>query len=331
MMRLIGSLRAGLVASWGFRLALPCRAFSVALVSLLVTGVSVMHRPVGAVALAGEEPPHESGLSDGERLEKARVFVSDSSPEEAHNQRPEQLKSVDVRERLGESVDLSLSFLDEDGHERQLREFFDGERPVLLSLNYYDCATLCTLQLTGIANALGALDWLPGRDFKMVTVSIDPDNTPDLARLKKAAYLEHIDRDGADWAFLLGLRGSETRLAENLGFGYSYDEDTDQYAHPAVTYLLTPDGRVSRYLYGIDPSARDLKFALMEASEGRLGTTLDRFILSCFHYDDLRGQYTPFALNSMRVGGLVTVSCIGVWLGTLWKREKRKRLRENIS
>lgn len=282
-------------------------------------------------AIASDGPVSQEMARDAVRAEKARAFVQDSSPQEPHNQRPEQLKSVDVRERLGSKVDLSLTFTDESGKLRQLREFFFEDRPILLSLNYYDCATLCTLQLTGIANALSGLDWLPGRDFQMVTVSIDPLNSPELAYQKKAAYLQHINREGADWSFLLGLEGSELRLAEQLGFGFSYDEDTDQYAHPAVTYLLTPDGRISRYLYGIDPSARDLKFALMEASEGRLGTTLDRFILSCFHYDDLRGQYTPFALNTMRVGGLVTVSCIGIWLGALWKREKRKRLRENIS
>lgn len=279
-----------------------------------------------SVAFAADEQAIESV-----RAEKVRAFVEDSSPKEPHNQRPEQLKSVDVRERLGAKVDLSLAFVDETGNQQRLQDIFSGDRPVLLSLNYYDCATLCTLQLTGIANALSNLDWLPGRDFQMVTVSIDPQNSSELAYQKKAAYLQHINREGADWSFLLGLDGSEERLAEELGFGYSYDVDTDQYAHPAVTYLLTPDGQISRYLYGIDPSSRDLKFALMEASEGRLGTTLDRFILSCFHYDDLRGQYTPFAFNTMRVGGLVTVSCIGIWLGALWKREKRKRLRENIS
>lgn len=264
----------------------------------------------------------------GERERRMREFVMDDTPDEAHNRVPEKLKAVSVQERLGARLSGDLEFVNHLGEPVRIADFFGSDLPVLLSLNYYDCATLCTLQLTGIADALADLDWLPGREFRMVTVSIDPSNSAELAGEKRRAYLEYVNRKGADWSFLVGEEPQIGKLAEELGFSFQYDPETDQFAHAAVTYLLTPDGRISRYLYGIDPSARDLKFALMDASEGRLGTTLERFILSCFHYDDLTGQYTPFALNTMRVGGVVTVSIIGVWLGVLWRREKRRRLRE---
>ncbi len=279
-------------------------------------------------AQANQQNETESSLSREERI---RAFVLDDTPEEAHNQMPEKLAAVGVSEHLGRTIDTSLEFKDHTGNVVKLGDFFGSNKPVLLSLNYYDCETLCTLQHTGIANALAELDWLPGREFDMVTVSIDPTNGPLLARNKRASYLDYVGREGAQWSFLISEEDTVKSLAAQLGFQYSYDEDTDQYAHPAVTYLLTPEGKISRYLYGIDPSSRDLKFALMDASEGRLGTTLERFILSCFHYDDLRGQYTPFALSTMRVGGLITMSIVGVWIGALWKREKRKRLREKTS
>jgi protein SCO1/2 len=236
-----------------------------------------------------------------------------------------------VSERIGTRLNLELRFRDHTGKEVRLGDFFDGQTPVLLSLNYYDCATLCTLQLNAYASAMSRMDWLPGREFKVVTVSINPENSPEIATLKRESYLEELDREGAAWNFLLDDKNAVKELADSLGFEYAYDPRTGQYAHAAVTYAITPSGNISRYLYGISPSVRDLKFALMESSEGKLGTTIERFVLNCFHFDDLTGRYTPFAMGTMRWGGAVTALGLGLWLRALWSRDKRKRLGERFA
>jgi protein SCO1 len=250
---------------------------------------------------------------------------------EQHNSLPPEVRKVAVKEHIGRPVDLGLVFEDHQGRSVKLGDFVDGQRPVLLSLNYYDCATLCTLQLMAYARAIKGMDWIAGRDFNLVTVSINPKNTQEIAAQKREAYLSEIDKPGTEWQFLRGDEETVSKLAAQVGFEYAYDPATEQYAHAAVTYLITPDGRIGRYLYGIDPSARDLKFALMESSEGRLGSTIEKFILNCFHFDDLTGRYTPFAMNTMRVGGVVTLSGIFVWIGALWSWEKRKRRRESVA
>lgn len=277
---------------------------------------------------------HASALASPPSRKKEEIFKEYLSvkPElEQHNALPPEVKKVAVKEHIGRPVDLSLMFLDHTGRSVRLGDFVDGQRPVLLSLNYYDCATLCTLQLMAYARAIKNMDWMAGRDFNLVTVSINPKNTEDIAAQKREAYLSEINKPGSDWQFLRGDEQTIAKLASQVGFEYAYDPKTEQYAHAAVTYLITPDGRIGRYLYGIDPSPRDLKFALMESSEGRLGSTIEKFILNCFHFDDLTGRYTPFAMNTMRVGGVVTLSGIFVWIGALWSWEKRKRRRESVA
>lgn len=273
-----------------------------------------------------------SALPDRQGLGGSVDGYLDVSPEvEAHNAPPPEVKNVAVRERIGSFVDLGLVFRDHKGESVPLGRFFDGQRPVLLSLNYYNCPTLCSLQLNAYAKALAGMDWLPGKDFQVVTVSINPDNTPEIAATKRQAYLDEVGRSGAEWNFLLDDKNAVTQLAQSVGFEYAYDARTGQYAHGAVTYVLTPQGKIARYLYGISPLARDVKFALMEASEGRLGTTVERFLMNCFHFDAISGRYTPFALGMMRWGGVVTVLGIGLWLAVLWMRDKRRRLRETFA
>jgi protein SCO1/2 len=197
----------------------------------------------------------------------------------------------------------------------------------MLTLNYYRCPMLCGLQLNGVVDGLERMDWTPGVEFEMVTVSIDPLETPELAQAKKQNYLKRLQRPAAarGWHFLTGKQAAIERLAETVGFGYTYDPESGQYAHAAAIIVATPDGRVARYLYGIEYPPRKLKLGLMEASEGRIGGPLDQLIMYCYHYDPSSRRYAPVAMNIMRVGGGVTVVVLGLSLGTFWLRELRRK------
>ena len=237
------------------------------------------------------------------------------------------MRAIDVEEHLGESVDRALTFRDHNGKEVSLGDLLDGKRPVLLSLNYYRCPVLCNVQLNGLTDALHELDWTPGDDhFRVVTVSIDPREDPALAAAKRASHVKALGRgDDIGWDFLTGDALTIKLLAAQLGIGYAYDPEQDQYAHPAVVAFLSPEGKIVRYVYGLTYQAKDLKFGLMEASEGRVGTTVDRIILSCFHYDATIGRYGPFAFGVMRLGAVLTIIVLGIALFFFWRRERRQR------
>lgn len=243
-----------------------------------------------------------------------------------------QLQKINVEERLGAKIPLDLTFFNEAGVTVQLKDYFTPEKPVLLTLAYYECPMLCTLVLNGLNQAVRELEWQPGDKFQMVTVSIDPGETPELAMKKKQAYVSGYDPDlvKTGWAFLVGDQESITQLAEAVGFQYFYDAKRDEYAHPAVSIVLSSDGSISRYLYGIDQTPRDLKLALLEASQGKIGNTLDRFILYCYAYDPQSESYTLFASNLMRIGGIITVILLGGMLGFFWYREYRQQQNRSI-
>jgi protein SCO1 len=192
---------------------------------------------------------------------------------------------------------------------------------VVLNLIYYSCPMLCNLILNGQTNTLRELAWTPGNEFEVVTVSIDPAETFDLARKKKAGYLANLERPAPGWHFMTGYQGNVKKLAGQVGFNYRWDEPTKQFVHAAAIMVLTPDGRVSRYLYGAQYKARDMRMALTEASEGKLGTTVDKFLLFCFHYDAEARSYVPFARNFMKVGGGLIVFVMALFLLRLWRRE----------
>jgi protein SCO1/2 len=239
------------------------------------------------------------------------------------------LEEVGVEEHFDAKLPLDLEFVNEDGDTVRLGDYFDRSRPVILTLNYYRCPMLCGLMLNGVVDGLEQMDWTPGVEFEMVTVSIDPLETPALAKAKKQNYLKRYQRPAAarGWHFLTGKQSNITRLAETVGFGYTYDAESDQYAHAAVIFVSTPDGRVARYLYGIEYPPKDLRLALLEASDGKIGSALDQLILYCYHYDPQSRRYAPVAMNIMRVGGSATALVLGVSLGTLWVRELRRRKR----
>jgi len=243
------------------------------------------------------------------------------------NQVPEQLEEVGVEEHLDAKLPLDLEFRDERGRAVRLGDFFDGVKPVILTLNYYKCPMLCGLQLNGLLDGLMGLDWTPGQEFEIVTVSINPLETPALATEKKQNYMRRFGRPSAaaGWHFLTGREEEIRRLAETVGFGYTYDRSTGEYAHAAAIMVATPDARVARYLYGIEYPPKRLRLALLEASEGEIGTTLDQLILYCYHYDPSSRRYSPVAMNIMRLGAGATALVLGVTLGGFWLREAGRR------
>jgi len=247
------------------------------------------------------------------------------------DQVPEALQEVGITEHLDAKLPMDIEFRDEAGKVVKFGDFFDGERPVILTLNYYRCPMLCGLMLNGVVDGLEQLEWTPGQEFELVTVSINPLETPALALEKKQNYLKRYGRPSAatGWHFLTGREPEINRLAETVGFGYAYDPVQKEYAHAAVIFVCTPDGRVARYLYGIEYPAKRLKLALLEASEGKIGTTLDQLILYCYHYDPSNRRYSPVAMNIMRLGAGTTASVLALALAIFWFTEWRRRKTKN--
>ncbi|MCG3138026.1 MAG: hypothetical protein HJJLKODD_01882 [Phycisphaerae bacterium] len=237
-----------------------------------------------------------------------------------------ELEGVGVVERLNNPLPFRLEFTNDDGRKMKISELFDGQRPVLLTLNYSNCPMLCSLQLDGLVDGLKELAWTPGDQFRMATVSIDPLETPTRARLTKQTYIERYERPAAlnSWTFLVGPEAHIKAVAEAVGFGYRWNEERQEFMHAAVTMVLTPDGRVSRYLYGVQYDARTLRLALVEASEGKIGSTLDQIILYCYQYDAHEGRYTPAAMAIMRLSGGTTLVVIALLVLILWRRGPKR-------
>ncbi len=260
------------------------------------------------------------------------IFVlaafSTSSFAQVVKDRVPQLEGVSVDEDLGASIPLNLTFTNDRGETVPLSNYFGHGQPVVLVLAYYECPMLCTLVLNGLAKAVDELGWPPGRKYSLLTVSIDSRETAQLAAAKKKTLLESIRLSGTDpgWTFFVGQEPQVKALADAVGFKYYYDEKQRQFAHPALIMVLGQDGRISRYLYGIDFPKQDLKLALLEASEGKIGNTIDKIILYCYHYDPNAGGYVLMAANIMKLGGLVTVVAMAAFLGILWTRERRRKI-----
>jgi protein SCO1/2 len=241
-------------------------------------------------------------------------------------QMPGVLSQVAFDQRLNEQLPLDLAFVDEAGRTVALGEYF-GERPVLLAFVYYECPMLCTQVLNGIASVLATLDEKVGREFDVVAVSIDPREKPPLAAAKKAAYVDRYKRQGSEvgWHFLTGSQESIEALTKAAGFRYAWDERTQQFAHASGFAIATPAGRMSRYFFGIEYAPRDLKFALMESSEGRVGSLADKLILYCYHYDPASGSYSFIAMKAVRIGGAVTLVALLGFVAVSLRREQRAR------
>lgn len=240
---------------------------------------------------------------------------------------PQELENVGVVEHLGEMLPLDVKLTDSEGRQVELREYFGKGRPVVLNLGYYGCPMLCGLVIKGLTNSIKELDYLPGREFDVVTVSIDPKEDTKLAKEKRASVLEELGRPGAEkgWFFHTAEAGEIERLAQAVGFQYRWDEKDQQWAHAASIAVISPDGKIARYLYGIEYPAGHMKLAVLEASEGKVGKTIDRLLLFCFHYDDDSKEYVLFARNLMRLGGVITLVTIGALLLVSWRRERSRK------
>ncbi|HMK72858.1 MAG TPA: SCO family protein [Myxococcaceae bacterium] len=243
------------------------------------------------------------------------------------SQTPAALKGVDVLEQLGDRVPEEVRFVDSAGRPFQLRDALHQGQPVILSLVYYRCPGLCSLVLSGLTRSLQGVDLKLGEGYRAVTVSIDPRETPGAAEEAKRGHLQAlgVDPESPAWIYGTGTEAEIQKLARAVGFQYTYDEPTQQYAHPAVIFVLSPEGKISRYLYGIDFPSRDLKFALVEASRGRVGTTLDRVLLSCFKYDPASRRYEPYVLGFVRIGGSLTFLALATLLAVLWRQELKMK------
>jgi protein SCO1/2 len=234
------------------------------------------------------------------------------------------LNDVGIDQRLGAQVPLDLEFRDERGETVRLADLMHG-RPVVLSLVYYRCPMLCGEVLNGLLKSSQALQFVIGHDYDMLTVSFDPQETPELARDKKAAFVKRYRRPGAEegWHFLVGDAPSIERLAASVGFRYRYDERSNQYAHGAGVVVLTPDGQVSRYFYGIDYPPTSLRLALVESAAGKIGSPVDQFLLLCFHYDPATGRYGLAIARLLKWCGCATLLVLGTFLLVMYRRERR--------
>jgi protein SCO1 len=239
---------------------------------------------------------------------------------------PDDLEGIGITEHPDTLLPLDLEFTNEEGLPVRLRDYFDGRRPVVLNLAYFTCPMLCTLVLNGVVDAMNAVPYVQGKDFVNVIVSIDPEETTELARAKKASYLKTYEKKvgGEDWHFLVGREENIQALAHAVGFDYRYDAQADQFIHTACTFVCTPDGRVSRYLYGIEYEPQTFRLALLKAAQGQIGSSLDRLILYCYHYDAASGRYAPAALKVVQVGGVLTAFAMSVLLVALRYGEKRR-------
>jgi protein SCO1/2 len=242
---------------------------------------------------------------------------------------PKPLESVDVKEHLGAHIPKTLGFGDETGRPVTLGDYVDNKLPVVFTFNYTDCPMLCNLMLTGLVDGLKALDFTPGREFRIVTVSIDPSEKPERALATQRKYLARYGKPEAKdgWHFLTGSETNVKAYADAIGMEYAYVPERKEYAHPAALAVASPDGKIVRYLYGIQYPSQSLRLALLEASEGKIGTAFDRLILYCFHYDSSQGKYAPMAANIMRVAGAVAVVLLAAFLALLFRSDARKRRR----
>jgi protein SCO1/2 len=245
-----------------------------------------------------------------------------SDPMQSAGVRPELLKHVSIDQKLNETIPLNLTFRDENGAPVRLAQFF-GKKPVILTLVYYNCPNLCTQVLNGVESGLKELPMDIGKQFDVVTISIDPTDSHVLAKVKQEMYVGMYGRPGAaqGWHFLTGDEPQIKRLADAVGFRYAYDPNTKQFAHYSGIMLLTPEGKISRYFYGIQYPSRDLRLGLVEASEGKIGTPADQILLFCYHYDPSTGKYGLLISHVIQAGGALTVLILGIAILLLFRGE----------
>lgn len=241
---------------------------------------------------------------------------------------PEALKKVGIEQRLGEGLPLDAEFTDENRNKVKLGSYFGHGKPVILALVYYECPMLCNQVLNGLTGSLKGMSLEAGKDFDVIAISFDAreNDLPDLAKNKKASYMERYGHPGTEngWHFLTGDQASIDAVTKAAGFSYEWDEKSKQFAHASGIMVVNPDGRLSKYFYGIDYSPKDLKFGLIESSENKIGSTTDQLLLYCYHYDPSTGKYGFAVLSAMRIAAVALLLGMGIMGLVFWKRNRAK-------
>jgi len=255
------------------------------------------------------------------------AFMRDASKPSAQVS-PDDLKNVGIDQRLDQQVPLDLQFKDEAGKTVELGDYFKSGRPVILNLVYYTCPMLCGEELAGLSSALGVLRFTPGNEYETVTVSINPDETPEVAAERKKIFVDRMNErlekksDGSGWHFLTGQQAEIQQLADAVGFHYKRDARTRQFIHSAAIMIVTPQGKLAQYYYGVEYSPKDLRLGLIEASRNKIGNLVDQIQLYCFHYDPKSGRYGATITSILRLGGAATVVLLGGFLIVMYRREQ---------
>jgi protein SCO1/2 len=239
----------------------------------------------------------------------------------------ESIAEVGIEEHIGAKLNLNADLIDEDGKPVKLGKYFDGKRPVLLTMVYFSCPSLCNYHLNGLTDVMRQMQWTTGKEFDLVAISFEPKDTPEIAKNKKANYLKEYARESGEkgWHFLTGTEENVGSIAKQLGFSYKWEEETQQWAHAAVAYVMTPEGAISRYLYGIGFEPQTMKLSLVEASKGQIGSIVDKFVLYCFNYNPKERKYSLVAFNAVRAGAGAVVFALGLFLIPFWIRQVRKK------
>ena len=241
------------------------------------------------------------------------------------HQMPGLLKEVSFRQQLNEQLPLDAAFKDESGQDVRLGDYFKTGKPVVLAFVYYECTMLCTQVMNGISSALKVVPFTAGQDFDVVLVSFDPRDTPAAATEKKKAHLEYwsTEQNAGGWHLLTGTEAEIRRVTQAAGFSYAWDEKNQQFAHVSGVLVTTPEGRLSRYFYGIEYSPKELRLALVESGKGTIGSKIDELLLFCFHYDPEVGRYGVVVMNLIRLGGVITVAMVVGFILLMRRRDTR--------
>ncbi len=232
-------------------------------------------------------------------------------------------EGVGLSPRLGEQIPLDLVFINSHGETVTLREYFHQDRPVVLTFVYHTCPMLCSALLDGITRSLDDVPWAPGDGYEMVTVSFSPEDTPERAAEQRTRYLRRLDQQDAEWHFLTGNETSIQALTQATGFMFKWVEEQQEFAHPAAVIVLSDEGIITRYLPDLAPKGRDLRAAIVEASDGMVGNLLDRAFLYCFQFDPTSNSYVLVARRAMQVGGGITALLLIASLGFLWMKDMK--------
>jgi protein SCO1/2 len=275
--------------------------------------------PISALAQS-TEPPDNGAKS---ATPAARV------PKDRTEPPPRELEGVGITEKLGERLPLDAFFTSHEGRRVTLGELFDGRKPVILTLNYYGCPMLCGEQLNALLRCMKEMEFVLGKEYRVVTISFEPLETRELAYMKRKNYLEAYGRPGStgDWAFLVGQKANIDRVLDATGFHIKWNPDRHEWMHAAAAIVCMPDGRISRYLCGMIYEPETMRLSLVEASKGQVGSAWDQVLLFCFHYDPKAGHYAVAAMNLVRAGGVLTALALGLFLVYWWRRERRVKAR----